>query len=108
MRDLICHNKAPPDAISPRDIECDGLFKLDTDDDIWQDVGLNDDYDGNVPPQWLSDEQVRQGIQALLENDRCKEEEMRLMRERYAMQDWMREEWAINEKTQQIAGMLHL
>jgi len=62
MRDLIYHNKAPPDAISPRDIECDGLFKLDTDDDIWQDVGLNDDYDGNVPPQWLSDEQVHQGI----------------------------------------------
>jgi hypothetical protein len=104
MRDLIRRNQAPPGAIAPRDIEREGLFKLDVDDDIWQDVGLDDDYDGNAPPRWLSDEHVRRGIQSLLQLDRCNEEEVRLMREQQAMQDWMKEEWLINQKSQQFAS----
>jgi len=72
------------------------LFKLDVDDDIWQDVGSTDDIDtlNSIPP-WLGDENVRQGIKALLELDRCEEEERRLAAERIALQQWMKEEWLV-------------
>ena len=33
--------KAPLGAVAPHVIEQNGLFKLDVDDDIWQDIGLN-------------------------------------------------------------------
>ncbi|RDB18751.1 hypothetical protein Hypma_014627 [Hypsizygus marmoreus] len=88
--------EAPPGAIIPARIEREGLFKLDVDDDIWQDIGLNDNDDGNsevAVPNWLGDENTRHGIKALLELDRCEEEETRLKRERCAMQEWMFEEW---------------
>jgi hypothetical protein len=42
------------------------LFKLDVDDDIWQDVGLGDSI-GGLPPAWLADEKVCLGIKSLLE-----------------------------------------
>ena len=103
MWDLIHRNKAPVGAVVPRDIEHDGLFELDVDDDIWQDVGLDETHD-DAPPQWLSDEGVHEGIKALLEYDRCVEEEVWLVRERCAMQDWMLEEWNVNSQAQQTAG----
>ena len=51
-----------------------GLFALDIDDAIWQDVGLAGE-DLMDPPLWMCDEDVRRGIKALLELDRCLEEE---------------------------------
>jgi hypothetical protein len=104
INDLICRNKAPPGAIAPREIERDGLFNLDVDDEIWQDTGLDDAYDGGEPPRWLGDEAVRQGIRSLLEHDRCGEEEVRIIRERTAMQEWMQEEWDVNLAAQATAG----
>ena len=73
------------------------LFKLDVDDDIWQDVGLTDDNDdGNTEiPPWLGSECVRKGIRSLLELDRCMEERRRLISENISMRQWMREEWVI-------------
>ena len=53
----------------------DKLFSLDVDDDIWQDIGLTETDDSTDPPLWLSDENVRMGIRAMLEMDRCQEEE---------------------------------
>ncbi|RDB20434.1 hypothetical protein Hypma_012497 [Hypsizygus marmoreus] len=88
--------EAPPGAVIPPRIEKEGLFKLDVDDDIWQDIGLYDNEDGDSDqsvPNWLGDENTRWGIRALLELDRCKEEETRLRRERCAMQEWIHEEW---------------
>ncbi|KAG1778076.1 hypothetical protein EV702DRAFT_1179091 [Suillus placidus] len=69
----------------------DGIFLLDVDDDIWQDIGLDDDT--MAPPAWLSDDAVRNGICLQLEVDRCMEEEARLMRERAVIQEWMLAEW---------------
>ena len=53
---------APPSAIFPDKIESRGLFALDVDDVIWQDVGLNDD--GSEEPPRLCDVNVRNGILA--------------------------------------------
>jgi hypothetical protein len=90
---LICHKQAPRGAVAPQTIRRDGIFKLDVDDDIWQDIGLGDDGEEEIP-LWLGDENVRSGIKFLLQMDRCREEETRLRKERCAMQEWMKEEWA--------------
>ena len=96
---LITTGRAPPGAVSPQIIAREGLFKLDVDDVIWQDVGLeDDDYQDIAPARWLSDEKVRQGILAILELDRCNEEDDRLRKERCAMQEWFSEEWSCVEK----------
>ncbi|KIJ58130.1 hypothetical protein HYDPIDRAFT_58535, partial [Hydnomerulius pinastri MD-312] len=42
MQALIRQKKAPRGAIAPLPIARDGLFKLDVDDDVWQDLGLGD------------------------------------------------------------------
>lgn len=76
----------------------EGLFDLDVDDDIWLDIGLgydDDDADGSVPPLWLSNDNVRAGIRAMLDRDRCLEERKRLLDERSAMQEWFSEEWMV-------------
>ncbi|KAI6150895.1 hypothetical protein BKA82DRAFT_4013521 [Pisolithus tinctorius] len=78
---LICQGKAPQGAIAPILIQRDGLFKLDVDDDIWQDIGLEDDFVG-FPPAW-----------SLLELKRCEEEERRLLYKRKTLMEWHSEEW---------------
>ena len=92
---MIKKKQAPRGARAPHPIASDDLFKLDVDDDIWQDVGLDDSdisSTGEIP-LWLGDENVRKGIKSMLELDRCNEEERRLSYERSAMQDWFIEEW---------------
>jgi len=57
-------------------------------------VGLDEEnISTNELPRWLCDDNVRKGIQSLLELDRCMEEQSRLSRERCALQEWMIEEW---------------
>ena len=98
LHKLIRAKKAPKGAVVPLEIEMEGLYQLDVDDDIWQDIGLNDDYDGSsIVPDWLGNEKVRVGIKSLLELERCEEEQRRLLYERLAMQEWMLEEWFILE-----------
>ncbi|KAJ7718393.1 hypothetical protein B0H14DRAFT_3521703 [Mycena olivaceomarginata] len=83
---LIREGKAPRGSIAPLPIPAKGLWKLDVDDVIFQDVGLDDGDDtSDEPPLWLCDEQVRAGIKALLELDRCEEEDARLRRENEAL-----------------------
>ena len=41
----------------------------------------------------------------MLQLDRCKEEEARLLRERLALQEWMQEEWQVVQTAKEIAGM---
>ncbi|KAG2741777.1 hypothetical protein P692DRAFT_20879912 [Suillus brevipes Sb2] len=91
LQSLIRQRRAPPSAIPPHLIARDGIFLLDVDDEIWQDIGL--DNEGMHPPAWLSDEATRSGIRLQLELDRCVEEETRLRRERSVMQEWMLAEW---------------
>ncbi|EDQ99711.1 uncharacterized protein LACBIDRAFT_316212 [Laccaria bicolor S238N-H82] len=92
---MIKKKQAPRGARAPHPIASEGLFKLDVDDDIWQDVGLDetDISPGGEIPKWLGDENVQKGIKSMLELDRCNEEERRLSYERSAMQDWLMEEW---------------
>jgi hypothetical protein len=89
--------------VAPQSIQRDGLFKLDVDDDIWQDVGLDDEYDGGIP-LWLGDDAIRSGIQALLQRDRCHEEELRLRKERCNLQHWFINEWDSIEAARVAAG----
>ncbi|KAJ8587501.1 hypothetical protein M405DRAFT_863681 [Rhizopogon salebrosus TDB-379] len=98
---LIRQRKAPPGAIAPLHISREGIFQLDVDDEIWQDVGLEDEVAD--PPRWLADDNVRQGIRLLLDHDRCVEEENRLSRERCVMQEWMITEWTTLESARAVA-----
>ena len=85
----------------------DRLFDLDVDDEIWQDIGLEEvDSKEITPPRWMSDEAVRNGIKAVLELDRCKEEEERLIHERRALQVWFSEEWTVVLEALQTAESL--
>ncbi|KZV88474.1 hypothetical protein EXIGLDRAFT_598585, partial [Exidia glandulosa HHB12029] len=58
----------------PRKLDPKKLFRLDVDDEIWQDdPGLGQQNDGEVA-RWQIDPQVKRGIIALLEKRRCTEE----------------------------------
>ena len=98
--------KAPLGAVAPHTIEQEGLFKLDIDDDIWQDVGLDhmEDDTQRAIPLWLGDDKVREGIKKLLELNRCEEEERRLCKERTAMYEWMFEEWTCVTEAMKVSG----
>ncbi|KZV96305.1 hypothetical protein EXIGLDRAFT_765408 [Exidia glandulosa HHB12029] len=75
----------------PRKLEARKLFRLDVDDDIWQeDPGLGPQDD--VLPRWQTDERVKNGIVALLEVQRCKEELERLSAEIVTLEAWWKEE----------------
>lgn len=66
---LIRQRRSPPNAIPPNPISPTGIFDLDIDADIWEDIGLNDVVP--EPPDWLADEDTRAAIRLLLEIDRC-------------------------------------
>ena len=71
-------------------IEVDSLYQLNVDDDIWQDVGLSDEYDGNhTVSEWLGNDSVRTEIRSLLELEQCEEKQWRLLHEWLAIQKWM-------------------
>ena len=97
--------RAPRNVVLLQPVKTKGLFDRDVDDDIWQEIGL-DDVDGDTPvPAWLGNQDVRDGIKLCLEFDRCQEEEARLRRERTAMQEWAREEWACLAIAEATHGM---
>ncbi|KAI5985438.1 hypothetical protein F5J12DRAFT_907874 [Pisolithus orientalis] len=104
---LIHKGKAPQGSIAPLLIPRDSLFKLDVDDDIWQDIGLGDDSDGLLPP-WLADEKVHSGIRSFLELGCCEEEERHLLQERRDLTEWFSEEWGHVQKTIQSTGKRHV
>jgi hypothetical protein len=104
---LIKQGQAPPGSIAPFPIPPKGLWQLDVDDTIFQDVGLaedDDDQEAGEPPLWLSDEQVRTGIKAMLELDRCDEEDDRLLKEACALRVWFAEEWKTVQRALEDAG----
>ncbi|KAJ7084729.1 hypothetical protein C8R44DRAFT_545575, partial [Mycena epipterygia] len=94
---LVRDKNSPRGALAPRQIPDGQLWKLDVDDEIWEDVGLDDNEteQQTAPPPWLCDDDVRAGIKALLQIDRCREEDVRLKKERAAMQVWFAEEWVL-------------
>ncbi|KAJ6538683.1 hypothetical protein DFH09DRAFT_1323637 [Mycena vulgaris] len=92
IKAFIDAKKAPKGVIAPIPVPAKGIYQLDVDDAIWQDLGLDGDEE-EAAPLWLSDEKVRAGIRALLQKDRCKEEAPRLLRERRHLQIWFATEW---------------
>jgi hypothetical protein len=105
LESMINQGLAPRRAVAPHRIEKEGLFKLDVEDEIWQDIGLDDvEFEGEIPG-WLGDDGIRQGIKSLLELDRCEEEERSLCKERQAMQEWMLEEWECVSEAIKTSGM---
>jgi hypothetical protein len=90
-------------AVLPKPIDSQTVFALDIDDDIWQDVGLEDD--DNYAPPWLADDNVRKGIRILVLHDRCIEEKIRLQKECTAMKEWVSEEWQVIQLARKLNGM---
>ena len=75
LEKLIKQKKAPQGALVPNLIMLEGLFDLDVDNDIWQNIGLTDESDRiSDIPCWLGDDNVREGIKVMLEYHRCLEE----------------------------------
>src|SRR5260370_21859738 len=60
---LLASSQALPGSAAPQPIQCDGLFKLNVDDDIWQDVELDDEDAGRIP-RILADQEGCSEIQA--------------------------------------------
>ncbi|KDQ13386.1 hypothetical protein BOTBODRAFT_111622 [Botryobasidium botryosum FD-172 SS1] len=82
-------HKAPINTVSPQKLDVRKIFRLDVDDELWQeDPGLGDEACDKLP-RWLGDEKVRNGIVSMLEQDRCLEEIRRLDAECLAMQSWL-------------------
>ncbi|KAF7969128.1 hypothetical protein HWV62_28246 [Athelia sp. TMB] len=92
MRSLVRSKKAPAGAVCLQPIPDGGLWKLNIDDAIWQDIGL-DDAATHAPAPWLKDEDTRKGIRHMLDWDRIVEEERRILCECIALQQFAREEW---------------
>ncbi|KAK6987448.1 hypothetical protein R3P38DRAFT_2574747 [Favolaschia claudopus] len=95
MKKLVKERKAPKNSIPPAPIDPKVIWGLDVDDEIWQDVGLDEEDDDTEPPLWLKDDTVRSGIRAMLELDRCEEEEVRIFHECRALRYWLAEEWEV-------------
>ncbi|KAF9520212.1 hypothetical protein BS47DRAFT_1387543 [Hydnum rufescens UP504] len=94
MKKLRGHQGIPRNALIPPSIDMKGLFSLDVDNDIWQDIGLADDeFDSDVPP-WLGDEMVRNGIQLVQDIANCQDELKLCWRERHSLEHWFDEESA--------------
>ncbi|KAG6905677.1 hypothetical protein DXG01_001306 [Tephrocybe rancida] len=94
MQQLFNKGKAPHGTICPKQLELKGIFDLDVNDIIWEDIGLEEGMPA-APPLWIADEGMRVGIKALLEQDQCLEEEVRLWHECRSMRIWLSEEWCI-------------
>jgi len=77
----------------PIQIRADELWDLDVDSDIWNDIGLTDEEETDLP-LWLADDDMRKAIKNRIESRRCVEEGNRLQKEVLALQSWAREEWA--------------
>lgn len=90
---LACQGKKPTARTRlPRRLDIKKLFRLDVDDEIWQeDPGLGPQDEGDIA-RWQSDVDVKRGIVALLEKRRCVEEQERVRAEVRALDKWWKEE----------------
>ncbi|KAH7074039.1 hypothetical protein BKA62DRAFT_625553 [Auriculariales sp. MPI-PUGE-AT-0066] len=93
--DLIRKRAVPNRRIkAPRALDAKKLFRLDVDDEIWQeDPGLGPQEEGPLP-RWQADMDMQQAIVAYLTKQRCREERERLIQE-------MRALWVFDSEEQQ-------
>ncbi|CAK5275206.1 unnamed protein product [Mycena citricolor] len=104
LEELIRLGCAPRNAIAPREIIEQDIWALDVDAEIWLDVGLMEADEETEPPLWMKSDAVCQGIQAMLEQDRCNKEEPRLFHECQALRWWMAEEWEVVTRGMKLAA----
>jgi hypothetical protein len=81
----------PGSGIIPSRIKVANLWDMD-DSALYEDWDMTLDED--VIPAWLSDEDTRRGIAAMLDRKRCREERRRLTWEIRAASNWFTEEEA--------------
>lgn len=95
---LLKAKKVPRRGITaPRRLDAKKLFRLDVDDQIWEeDPGLGPQDEGELP-QWQVDPDVRRGIRNMLEAQRCREERERLAAEVIALRHWLQEELHVHD-----------
>ncbi|KIJ32651.1 hypothetical protein M422DRAFT_52780 [Sphaerobolus stellatus SS14] len=91
-RDLKQRKKSPLRARIPPKLKMKKMFRLDVDDDIWNNDGLQDEDDNCEPPGWLANEDIRKGITALLNRARAEEELERIKAEEDNAMFWLRSE----------------
>jgi predicted HNH restriction endonuclease len=82
------------DAYVPPLLTMEGLYKLDVDQDIWEDSpGDIADFPGGVVPPWLADPLVKEGIQLSQEVSSCYQELERCKGEHANLRAWFCEEY---------------
>jgi hypothetical protein len=86
----------------PEKVKIDQLFRLDVFSNIWEDDGLL--IESDVEELWRTQRSVREGINAMLELDRCVEEDERLRLETKALADWVLEEVEVAGRAFEDAG----
>ncbi|KIJ48221.1 hypothetical protein M422DRAFT_45443 [Sphaerobolus stellatus SS14] len=91
MCDLKRRKKAPPKARIPPLLKTQKLFRLDVDNDIWNVDGLGDEND-TAPPGWLANQDIHNGIIALLSRSQAEEELERIKIEEENAMWWLRKE----------------
>ncbi|KAF6755552.1 hypothetical protein DFP72DRAFT_990031 [Ephemerocybe angulata] len=89
---MLRQGKAPPGTIAPQRIPPENLYSLDVNSVIWDNSGLHE-TDEVAVPGWMGNDEIRQGIVAWLEVQRCNEELTRLRRECLNLQDFALREW---------------
>jgi hypothetical protein len=88
---LVCQGDVPASMVLPPKIQMKGLFDLDVDNDIWQDIGL--DETRHESPLWLSNDEVRRSIRLMHDVINSKAEIERCIAERTALCTWYTEEY---------------
>ena len=80
------------DAYIPPELSMEGLYKLDVDQDIWENADMAD-FEGGQIPLWLADKDVRDGIRAAQEIKSCQEELRRCEVEYSNLRGWFVDEY---------------
>lgn len=103
VNDLINAKEAPEGSLPLLTVDTKNYLNLDFDDVTWRDIAVDDD-DNKNPAAWLTNASVKEGIQSVLMVDRCQEELLRIMHERRALQNWVREEWDRMDRALSLIG----
>jgi hypothetical protein len=77
-----------PNASIPPLLDVPQLFNLDANSPMWMDSSFNDEDESHVPPAYLADPKVHEGILGWLGLQRCQEEESRLLGEVDGLLSW--------------------
>lgn len=90
-QDLASHpsKRYYPNASIPPLLDIPGLFDPDANTPMWMDASLNEDDETHVPPAYLADPKVQEGILGWLGLQRCQEEESRVLSEMDGLLSWM-------------------